>query len=447
MPKGFYLLIAAQFASALADNALLIVAIALLEVHGLPGWWAPMLRFFFVASYVVLAPFVGPLADAVPKAHLMAWMNATKALGVLAMLAAAHPAFAFGVVGLAAAAYAPAKYGLVTEMVPSERLVAANGWIEISAVGAVLIGAVLGGFLVSDHMQALDAVLNAALLARSPDPGAGVPYLASLVLLLGIYALAGALNIRVPPSGARYPRPALGVARLVRDFQATNRTLWRDREGGLSLAVTTMLWGVAATLQFAVLRWAVDVLGLPLAHAAYLQGTVAVGVVIGAGVAGRSVRIEWVHRLLPAGVLLGLLVLSVTFIDRVALAIPVLLAVGALGGFLLVPMNALLQHRGFRLLSAGRSIAVQGFNENLSVLISLGLYTLVVAAGAPIVGVMVGFGIAVSIGLAVLLLRWQAALDARPRGTPVIVSGDVRLRAQQLGAPHERPDADGREKQ
>jgi len=268
----------------------------------------------------------------------------------------------------------------------------------------------------------------------------------ALVLLLGIYALAGALNIRVPPTGARYPRPALGLARLVRDFHATNRTLWRDREGGLSLAVTTLLWGVAATLQFAVLRWAVDVLGLPLAHAAYLQGTVAVGVVIGAGVAGRSVRIEWVHRLLPAGVLLGLLVLSVTFVDRVALAIPVLLTAGALGGFLLVPMNALLQHRGFRLLSAGRSIAVQGFNENLSVLISLGLYTLVLAAGAPIVGVMVGFGIAVTIALAVLLLRWQAALDARPRGTPAVVSGDVRLRAQQLGAPHERPDADGREK-
>src|SRR5262245_60733498 len=178
MPKGFFLLIGSQFLSALADNALLIVAIALLEVQGLPGWWAPLLRFFFVASYVVLAPFVGPLADGVPKARLMAWMNATKALGVLAMLAAAHPAFAFGVVGLAAAGYAPAKYGLVTEMIPSDRLVAANGWIEVTAVGAVLLGAVLGGFLVSDHMRALDGVLNATLLARLPEGGAAVPYLA-----------------------------------------------------------------------------------------------------------------------------------------------------------------------------------------------------------------------------------------------------------------------------
>jgi MFS family permease len=445
MPKGFYLLIGSQFLSALADNALLIVAIALLEVQGIPGWWAPLLRFFFVASYVVLAPFVGPLADAVPKPRLMAWMNATKALGVLAMLAAAHPALAFGIVGLAAAAYAPAKYGLVTEMVASDQLVAANGWIEVSAVAAVLLGAVLGGFLVSDHVRAVDAILDSVLFAARADSGDGVPYLSSQLILLLVYASAGVLNVRVPPSGARYPRAGIHPVALVRDFLASNRTLWRDREGGLSLAVTTLLWGVAATLQFAVLRWSVDVLGLSLSHAAYLQGTVAVGVVIGAGFAGRNVRIESVHRLLPAGVLLGLLVLSVTFIDRVVLAVPVLLTVGALGGFLLVPMNALLQHRGYRLLSAGRSIAVQGFNENLSVLCALGLYTVVLAAGAPIVRVMVGFGLCVVIGLTILLRRWQTTQHL-PSVTPTTLSTDLNLRTQQLGAPQERTDVDGREK-
>jgi LPLT family lysophospholipid transporter-like MFS transporter len=445
MPKGFYLLIGSQFLSALADNALLIVAIALLEVHGLPGWWAPMLRFFFVASYVVLAPFVGPLADAIPKARLMAWMNATKALGVLAMLTAAHPALAFGIVGLAAAAYAPAKYGLVTEMVKSEQLVAANGWIEISAVAAVLLGAVLGGFLVSDHLRAIDVVLNSTLFAARADGSDSVPYLFSLLMLLVVYALAGLLNVRVPPSGARYPRAGIHPVELVRDFLTANRTLWRDREGGLSLAVTTLLWGVAATLQFAVLRWSVDVLGLSLSHAAYLQGTVAVGVVVGAGLAGRNVRIESVHRLLPAGVLLGLLVLSVRFIDRVVLAVPVLLMVGALGGFLLVPMNALLQHRGYRLLSAGRSVAVQGFNENLSVLCALGLYTVVLAAGAPIVGVMVGFGLSVAIALAVLLRRWHTTRRPPSVGTTAL-SADVHLGTQQLSTPHERTDADRREK-
>jgi len=443
MPKGFYLLIAAQFSSALADNALLIVAIALLEVQGLPGWWAPLLRFSFVASYVLLAPFVGPLADALPKPTLMAWMNATKALGVLGMLAAAHPALAFAMVGLAAATYAPAKYGLVTEMVKPDNLVAANGWIEITAVGAVLLGAVLGGFLVSDPVRAIDGVLDAALSTRLGTTFNAVPYLFSLLVLLLIYALAGALNARVPTSGARYARPSIDPYQLVRDFYAANRTLWGDRKGGLSLAVTTVLWGVAATLQFAVLRWSIDVLGLELAHAAYLQGAVAVGVVVGAGLAGRSVRIESVHRLLPVGVLLGLLVLSVTLIDRVALAVPMLLLVGGIGGFLLVPMNALLQHRGFRLLSAGRSIAVQGFNENLSVLCSLGIYSLVLAAGAPIVGVMICFGITVSIVLAILLLRWRF-VDMRAARTNV--SADLHLRAQHLGATHEWPDADRREK-
>jgi hypothetical protein len=446
MPKGFYLLIAAQFSSALADNALLIVAIALLEVQGLPGWWAPLLRFSFVASYVLLAPFVGPLADALPKPSLMAWMNAAKALGVLGMLAAAHPALAFGVVGLAAATYAPAKYGLVTEMVKPDNLVAANGWIEVSAVGAVLLGAVLGGFLVSDHVRAIDSVLNAALLTSFGNIFYAVPYLFSLLVLLLVYALAGVLNARVPTSGARYARPSIDPSQLVRDFYAANRILWCDREGGLSLAVTTVLWGVAATLQFAVLRWSIDVLGLELAHAAYLQGTVAVGVVVGAGLAGRSVRIESVHRLLPVGVLLGLLVLSVTLIDRVALAVPALLVVGGLGGFLLVPMNALLQHRGFRLLSAGRSIAVQGFNENLSVLCSLGLYSLVLAAGAPIVGVMIGFGITVAIVLALLLLRLRFADMRVARAVRTNVSADVHLRAQHLGAAREWTDADRREK-
>src|SRR5262245_44830661 len=223
MPKGFFLLIGSQFLSALADNALLIVAIALLEVQGIPGWWAPLLRFFFVASYVLLAPFVVPLADAIPKARLMAWMNATKALGVLAMLAAAHPALAFGIVGLAAAAYAPAKYGLVTEMVRADQLVAANGWIEVSAVAAVLLGAVLGLFLLIELLRSLDASLNSVLFAARADGSDSLPYLFSLSMLLVVYALAGLLNVRVPPSGARYPRADIHPAQLVRDFFESNR--------------------------------------------------------------------------------------------------------------------------------------------------------------------------------------------------------------------------------
>jgi MFS family permease len=404
MPKGFHLLVVAQVASALADNALLIVAIALLEVQGLPGWWAPLLKFFFVISYVVLAPFVGPLADALPKAKLMAWMNATKALGVIAMFAGVHPALSFGVVGFAAAAYAPAKYGLVTEMVGADRLVAANGWIEVAVVAAVLLGAMFGGFLVSDLASGVDNAVRAALATAGLT---AQPYAFSLLILLVVYAVAGVLNTGIPDSGARYPRSALDPREIVRVFYCANRTLWRDRLGGLSLAVTTAWWGVAATLQFAVLRWSVDVLGLKLAQAAYLQAVVAIGVVVGAGMAGHRIRIETVHRVLPVGIAMGLVVLSVALIDSVLVAIPVLLVVGVLGGFLLVPMNALLQHRGYRLLSAGHSIAVQGFNENLSVLVMLAVYTAVLAAGAPIVPVMMGFGLSVSAALAVLMMRFR----------------------------------------
>jgi len=413
MPKGFHLLVAAQFLSALADNALLIVAIALLEIQGLPGWWAPLLKLFFVVSYVVLAPFVGPLADAIPKARLMAWMNATKALGVAAMFAGMHPALAFGIVGLAAAAYAPAKYGLVTEMVTADRLVAANGWIEVAVVAAVLLGAVFGGALVSDVAGVVDGHVRDAI-AETLGGNWPVPtYTFSLLVLLAIYALASLLNIGIPDSGARYARANIDLRAMLRTFQHANRTLWRDRQGGLSLAVTTLLWGVAATLQFAVLRWGVQVLGLNLAQSAYLQALVAVGLIGGAAFAGRWVRIDVVHRLLPIGIVLGLSLLSVTFIDSVWVAAPVLVAVGALGGFLLVPMNALLQHRGYGLLSAGHSIAVQGFNENASVLCALGFYSALIAWGAPITSVMMGFGVAIAAALAVLGIRFRAG-SARP---------------------------------
>src|SRR5689334_16162746 len=198
MPKGFHLLVVAQFLSALADNALLIVAIALLELQGLPGWWAPLLKLSFVVSYVVLAPFLGPLADAIPKARLMAWMNATKAIGVATLFAGVHPALAFGIVGLAAAAYAPAKYGLVTEMVAADRLVAANGWIEVAVVAAVLLGATFGGVLVTDAAANLDVHLRNALAEASRGRLLAPSYALSLSILLAIYALAGLLNIGIP---------------------------------------------------------------------------------------------------------------------------------------------------------------------------------------------------------------------------------------------------------
>lgn len=414
MPRGFYLLIAGQAISALADNALLIVAIALLYERGLPMWWAPLLKSAFTLAYVLLAPVIGPLADAMPKARLMTAMNLVKFCGVAMLLTGANPLFAFAVVGFGAAAYAPAKYGLVTEMVGPRKLVAANGWIEVSVVCAALLGTVAGGLLVADGLRASHANVTLGHWLAALTSGPPSTLLLSMVVLLLVYLVSAAMNACVPDSGARYAPAQLDAVALVRDFHRANRTLWRDRDGGLSLAITTIFWGVGATLQFAVLKWSTEVLGLSLERAAYLQAAVAIGVVAGASLAGRHVRLSRAKRVLPAGVVLGLCMPVVASADTLWLAVPLLALVGMVGGILVVPLNALLQHRGYSLLSAGRSIAVQGFNENLSVLMMLAGYAALVAIDTPIVPLMWGFGLIVAAAIA--LLMWRERCTERALG-------------------------------
>lgn len=403
MPAGFHLLIAAQFVSALSDNALLIVAIAMLQQQGLPGWWAPLLKFNFTIAYVVLAPFVGPLADSGPKQRLMMAMNALKVLGVAALLAGLNLLAAFAIIGVGAAAYAPAKYGLVTEMVPPRQLVAANGWIEVSTVCAILLGAVLGGFLVSPW---------AAAGSRQFWPGTAPLQVAATLLLAG-YALAALLNLGIPDSGARYRRAHWAPRALWRAFWRGQRRLWADSDGALSMAATTLFWGAAAVLQFTVLRWAVDSLGLALDQAAYLQAVVAVGIVLGATLAARWVPLHRAACVLPLGVLMGMLVPLVAWVQTWPLALPLLALVGALGGALVVPLNALLQHRGHALLTAGRSIAVQNFNENLSVLVMLGSYAGLLALGTDVRTLMAALGLLVA--ATVGLLAWRETLRQQQR--------------------------------
>jgi len=400
MPTGFYLIIAAQFVSALADNALLIVSIALLSEQGLPAWWAPMLKFVFTISYVVLAPFVGPLADAYPKARLMAWMNGVKILGVATLLLGFNPLVAFAIAGLGATAYAPAKYGLITEIVGPNLLVKANGWLETSVVCAALLGAVLGGFLVNTSVI---TTLNGLLHIDSL--GSMSPLYTSLLVLLFIYGAASLLNLGIPHSGARYPASPIHPLPLIKDFWCANRLLWRDAEGGLSLAVTTIFWGLGATLQFIILKWSADVLHLPLEQSAYLQTAVAVGVVLGAGIAGRWIPLHHAQRVLPAGVLMGLMITVIAHVQVISAALMFLALIGVVGGILVVPLNALLQHRGYVLLSAGRSVAVQGFNENLSVLCMLGVYTALVAADVPIVPLLTLFGLCTAVAMGLLIHR------------------------------------------
>ncbi|MCG5073542.1 lysophospholipid transporter LplT [Paraburkholderia tagetis] len=419
MKKGFYTIMAAQFFSSLADNALLIAAIALLKDLHAPNWMTPLLKLFFVLSYVVLAAFVGAFADSRPKGQVMFITNTIKVVGCAIMLAGTHPLFAYGVVGFGAAAYSPAKYGILTELLPPERLVAANGWIEGTTVGSIILGTVLGGALISPHI--------AAHVIRHTPASISTPAEAAMLVIMVIYVIAALFNLRIPDTGARYPRQQHGPIRLITDFADCFNTLWHDKLGQISLAVTTLFWGAGATLQFIVLKWAEVSLGMSLSEAAVLQAVVAVGVAAGAMIAAARVPLKKSLSVLPVGIMMGVAVMLMAFYTRnlfpphwglhighmripgyLVVAYLFLMVVGALSGFFVVPMNALLQHRGHVLLSAGHSIAVQNFNENLSVLVMLCLYAVLVWLDVPVTIVIVLFGTFVCLMMWLVMRRHQA---------------------------------------
>ena len=401
MTRGIACLIAAQFVSGLADNALLIVAMARLAEMGRSAWLAPLLKAVFTLAYVLLAPWVGALADRWPKARVMLAANGLKALACALMALAIDPLLAFALAGVGAAAYSPAKYGLVTELSPPEQLVHANGWLEVTTVGAIILGTALGGWLVGRWLLAHGArYMGDALPVDSPLG-------AAILLVLALYALAAALNLLIPSSGARPHAMQPSFSALLTRFAQAQRTLWRDAQGGLSLGVTTLFWGAGATLQFVVLAWAQDNLSLSLSHAAYLQGVVAIGIGVGALAAGRWVRLHQAPRVLPLGVLMGACVPLLTLVHSVGVAAPLLAAVGALAGFFVVPMNALLQHRGQQLLGAGESIAVQNFNENLSVLAMLGAYAALQMTGWPLHRTVFALGSVVALGVLSVMWRYR----------------------------------------
>ncbi len=420
MPQGFYYLIGAQFASALADNALLILGIYFLKEQGYPPWWAPLLKFSLTLAYVLLACVVGPLADAFKKNQLMAWMNALKIVGVLVLLSGAHPVVAFAIIGLGASLYAPCKYGLVTESVPPRLLVRANAWLEVSVVLSVILGIGLGGALTGlaqtwgDSASALGTAMPTVLWVQT---NAGP----SMALIIGVYLLAGALNLGLKPMVKPVSLVPLSLRAIsFATFWRSNQQLWRDPLGGVSLYVTTLYWGVGAVMQFAVLLWAQQTLGLTLKSGAYLQVLVAVGVIVGAYAAGRRFKLHAARQALPWGLLLAVLLPVIVAITEPGWAIGLLLCVGFSGGMLLVPMNALLQHRGMQVLSVGRSIAVQGFNENLCVLLMLAAYSALLAYGVSLALIMLLVATLLVAGIAPLcLLQWRQRRDPARRKVKV----------------------------
>lgn len=373
MNPGFYIILAAQFLSALADNALLFAAIALLKELSAPAWHTPLLQEFFIISYIVLAPFVGSFADAIPKGKVMFISNAIKFAGCLAMWLGMPPLYAYGIVGIGAAAYSPAKYGILTEFLPHHQLVLANGWMEGTTVSAIILGAVVGGMLatISPHL--------------------------ALVVITGLYLAAAAFNLRIPHVPIDHRMPKRNPLYALHDFWHSFMALWRDPQGQISLAVTTLFWGAGATMRLVVIAWAAAALNFGLDRATQLTAMVALGIAFGSVFAARNVKLKDSAKVLPAGIVMGVLVAAMALVHDWRIACVLLFMIGVLSGYFVVPLNALLQHRGHILIGAGHSIAVQNFNENIGILLMIAAYTMMVKYDLPITWIVLIFGVFVSL--------------------------------------------------
>ena len=402
MKRGFYTIMAAQFFSSLADNALFVAAVELIRISGGAEWERAALVPMFALFYVVLAPYVGAFADSRPKGEVMFLSNAIKVVGCLMMLFGTHPLLSYAIVGLGAAAYSPAKYGILTELLPSSQLVKANGWIEGLTIASIILGVLVGGQLVGTHVSEYMLSFDLPMLETGIDTAPE----AAILLLITFYALAAWFNTRIPETGVAMRDMPKNKLALLPDFWDCNTRLWKDRLGQISLSTTTLFWGVSGNLRYIVLAWSAAALGYSTTQASSLVGVVAMGTAVGAVVASVRMKLHEAPSVIPLGIGMGLLVIGMNFIDNVWVAAPFLILLGALGGFLVVPMNALLQHRGHNLMGAGRSFAVQNFNEQACILLLGGLYSFSTGMGLSAFGAITAFGFVVA-SFMWLIKRWH----------------------------------------
>jgi len=379
LSRGMVAVLVAQFLSALADNALLFAAIAMLKAHAAPSWQTPMLQEAFVIAFIFLAPFVGPFADAWPKGRVMLVANAMKFVGAAAMLLGLHPLIAYNLVGVGAAAYSPAKYGILSELVGKDKLVKANGLMEGSTIVAILLGAVLGGKLA-------DASVTTALTA-----------------ICVCYLLAAGANALIPRLPVAHKLEHFSPLVLIRDFWSALTTLFCDKDARFSLLGTSVFWGSGSTLRLLLVAWVPMALGIAdLSLPANMSGAVAIGIALGAAGAASFVSLDKVNRVLPAGILIGLVIVAFAHMTNLYAAIALLVLVGACGGFYVVPLNALLQEKGHETVGAGHAVAVQNFFENFAMLGLVGLYTLMDKSGMPVIQSATTFGIVVTTAIGLL---------------------------------------------
>ncbi|HGG8849801.1 TPA: lysophospholipid transporter LplT [Enterobacter roggenkampii] len=381
--KGMMAVIAAQFLSAFGDNALLFATLALLKAEFYPDWSQPILQMVFVGAYIIFAPFVGQVADSFPKGRVMMFANGLKLLGAASICFGFNPFIGYTLVGIGAAAYSPAKYGILGELTTGDKLVKANGLMESSTIAAILLGSVAGGVLADWHV------------------------LAALGVCAVVYGGAVVANLFIPKLPVARPGQSWRVKPMTGSFFNACRVLWRNGETRFSLMGTSMFWGAGVTLRFLLVLWVPVALGITdNATPTYLNAMVAIGIVVGAGAAAKLVTLETVARCMPAGILIGVVVLIFSLQHALLPAYALLILIGILGGFFVVPLNALLQERGKQTVGAGNAIAVQNLGENQAMLLMLGLYSLAVKVGVPVVGIGVGFGGLFAIAIAGLWM-WQ----------------------------------------
>ncbi len=402
MKRGFYTLMSAQFFSSLADQALFVAAVELIKGSGGAEWQRAALVPIFALFYVILAPWLGAFADAFPKRNVMLVSNAIKVVGCLMMLFGTHPLMAYAIVGLGAAAYSPAKYGILTELLPASQLVKANGWIEGLTIASIILGILLGGQLVGSMVSGKLLAFDFPML----ETGIDTPPEAAIFVLIFIYVLAAWFNTRIPLTGVEMRPMPKNPLELVPDFWTCNSRLWRDKLGQISLATTTLFWGVSGNLRYIILAWSAAALGYSTTQASSLGGVVAIGTAVGAIVASVRMKLDTATQVIPLGIVMGVLVIMMIFIDNVWVAAPFLILMGGIGGYLVVPMNALLQHRGHNLMGAGRSIAVQNFNEQACILGLGAFYSLSTGMGLSAFGAITAFGLVVTISMW-LIMRWH----------------------------------------
>ena len=402
MKLGFYIILAAQFFSALADNALLFAAIALLYQLHAPEWHTPVLQSAFVASYIILAPFVGAFADSLPKGRVMFISNSIKLFGCTAMLLGLDPLIAYGIAGFGAAAYSPAKYGILTEYLPPEKLVLANSWMEGLTVLAIILGAVVSGILISPEialplLQWWDVPLINTGIDTAPELAIG--------LIMGLYIVAAVFNLYIPRVPIDHKPLSRSPLYLLKEFIHCLKLLWKDPLGQVSLAVTTLFWGAGATLRLIVLAWAGVALNYDMSDAAKLTAWVAFGIAIGSVLAAKFVKLNHAVKVLPVGIAMGFMVLAMIPVTSPLIATVLLVVIGAMGGYFVVPMNALLQHRGHLLMGAGSSIAVQNFSENISIFVMLALYAWMEKMDFSMTTIILVFGVLLSGIMTALYIR------------------------------------------